>query len=102
MSLDYIRRTYKVPAKRGMRVRVNGKSGVIIGGTANLKVRFDEPMKGATGRKFRIAACHPLWMIEYESTSVCSFCGGTFDRIRITDNGDKACEACWGNLERLV
>jgi len=65
MSLDYIRRTYKVPAKRGMRVKIDGKSGVIVGGSANLKVRFDEPMKSANGRKFRIGYCHPLWKVEY-------------------------------------
>ena len=42
MSMKYIRDTYKVPAKRGGRVRWNNSEGTIYGtDMARLKVRFD-------------------------------------------------------------
>ncbi len=42
MSMEYIRNYYKVPAKRGGRVLVNGWAGTIIGADgAYLKVRLD-------------------------------------------------------------
>lgn len=49
MSMDYIRQTYGVPAKRGGRVRVrfdspdelNGREGTITSATSYVKVRLD-------------------------------------------------------------
>lgn len=62
MSLKYIRDYYKVPAKRGMRVTVDGKPGVITASARGpyIMVRFD-------GDKFSRAA-HPTWRVEYIPT----------------------------------
>ena len=64
MSLEYIRKTYGVPAKRGVRVkftpdtRDNPVFGKIVGHhAALLRVRVE-------GAK-RVWLCHPLWQIEY-------------------------------------
>lgn len=41
-SFDYVRRTYGVPAKRGMRVIANGKPGRITSGNGQyIMVRID-------------------------------------------------------------
>lgn len=59
MSLDYIRRHYDVPAKRGQRVIVDGHPGRIVGARGpHLRVRFD----GQT----RTVPCHPTWRVEYQ------------------------------------
>mgnify|MGYP001214948660 FL=1 len=61
MSLEYIRNTYKVPAKKGQRVLYTG-GGAAIGGTivgsrdASLRVRTDD---GHTG------FYHPTWEMQY-------------------------------------
>lgn len=56
-QFDYIRAYYGVPAKRGMRVRVNGQTGKILSARyGQLKVRFDIG---------NVAYCHPTWRIEY-------------------------------------
>lgn len=68
MSLDYIRRAYKVPAKRGGRVRIDGHLGTIIGSSGpHLMVRFDEAWikPAVSARRVRVSACHPTWMVEY-------------------------------------
>jgi hypothetical protein len=59
MAFDYIRRQYKVPAKRGARVRFCGNMlGTVTSSYGPyIKVRFD-------GEK-RIAVCHPTWEMEY-------------------------------------
>lgn len=58
MSADYVRRYYKVPAKRGMRVEIDGKGGVITGfDGAHLRVRLD-------GEKHSVNA-HPTWRVTY-------------------------------------
>lgn len=64
MSMQYIRDTYKVPAKRGGKVRyLNGlspfgKKGTIIGSKgAYIKIRFDNDD--------RTHIFHPTWKIEY-------------------------------------
>ena len=57
-SLDYVRRKYRVPARRGMRVTVDGKSGVITCGDGQyLRVRLD-------GEK-RSGRWHPTWRVVY-------------------------------------
>ncbi|MBB3665963.1 hypothetical protein FB384_004922 [Prauserella sediminis] len=60
MSLDYIRRHYGVPAKRGGRIRdYQGRSGVITGAAdASLTVRLD-------GER-RSVRYHPTWQITYD------------------------------------
>lgn len=57
-SAEYVRRWYKVPAKRGVRVVVDGKPGVITGfHNQYLRVRFD-------GNKYA-DPCHPTWRVTY-------------------------------------
>lgn len=67
-----IRRRYGVPAKRGLRVVVNGKPGVITA-THNqyLRVRFD-------GQRHSVN-CHPTWRFDYAPLpppppKVCPWC----------------------------
>lgn len=58
MSMEYIRRAYNVPAKRGALVTFQGKPGVITGSRgAYLRIRLD-------GEK-RAGIYHPTWEIEY-------------------------------------
>lgn len=60
MSLDYIRRTYNVPAKRGGRVIYHGDGrdlgATILSGTHLIKVRFDSG---------QVANLHPTWKVTY-------------------------------------
>lgn len=57
-SFDYVRRAYGVPAKRGLRVTVDGRGGVITRGNGGyIMVRFD----GDTHSR----ACHPTWRVDY-------------------------------------
>jgi hypothetical protein len=65
MSMAYIRRTYKVPAKRGGRVRYTWPSppqtGTIVGARGpHLRIRLD-------GEKHS-ELYHPTWEIEYLET----------------------------------
>jgi len=60
--MDYIRRTYRVPAKRGGRVKYTGKGrdelGTIAGAAgAHLSIRLD-------GVKHTLPF-HPTWKLEY-------------------------------------
>jgi hypothetical protein len=57
MSMDYVRRTYGVPAKRGLRVTVDGRPGVITRATHYVYVRFDDVGFSRP--------CHPTWRIDY-------------------------------------
>lgn len=63
MSMDYIRKTYGVPAKRGGTVRYtpplhDPRKGTIVGSRdAYLRVRLD-------GEK-RTVFLHPTWCVEY-------------------------------------
>lgn len=58
MSMDYIRRHYKVPARRGLRVKFQGKPGVITGSSgAYLRIRLN-------GER-RVGRYHPTWEIDY-------------------------------------
>lgn len=58
MSAAYVRSYYGVPAKRGMRVDIQGKPATIVGFSgASLRVRLD-------GEK-HIVNAHPTWEITY-------------------------------------
>lgn len=58
MSLDYIRRQYGVPAKKGQRVIALGHPGVITGSLdAYIRVRLDGQSKSRV--------YHPTWRVEY-------------------------------------
>ena len=63
MSMDYIRRTYGVQAKRGARVEFSGRHDGPVRGTivaakhGHLVVRFDG--KSYTSR------LHPTWLVRY-------------------------------------
>ena len=62
MSMDYIRRAYGVPAKRGGRVSYTAAAkavqGTIVGARGHyLRVRWDE--SGLTH------SMHPTWMLVY-------------------------------------
>jgi hypothetical protein len=58
-SFDYVRRAYGVPAKRGLRVTVDGRPGVITRGYGGrIRVRFD-------GER-RSVKCHPTWRVDYD------------------------------------
>ena len=50
MGMKWVREYYGVPAKRGMRVRVDGRPGVITSATHHIFVRL---------------YCHPTWRVEY-------------------------------------
>lgn len=59
-AFDAVRRRYAVPAKRGMRVTVDGRSGRIASCDGEyIRVRFD----GAR----RSLRCHPTWRVEYHT-----------------------------------
>ena len=61
MSMDYIRKAYGVPAKRGGRIRYTGKDnpelGTIVWASTHLHVRMDSTKM--------ILIFHPTWQIEY-------------------------------------
>jgi hypothetical protein len=59
MSMKHIRDTYGVPAKRGGRIRFEGRDiGTIVAARhGRLRIRFE-------GQK-RIAFLHPTWEVEY-------------------------------------
>lgn len=71
MSLRYIRKTYQVPAKRGMRVRYTDEGGVIWNGTitsargSHLRVLVDDRVPGYRGRLI----LHPTHRVEYLAAS---------------------------------
>ena len=58
-AMEWIRKSYSVPAKRGMKVTVDGEAGVIASAKHGyIMVRFD-------GKK-HAEPCHPTWRVEYE------------------------------------
>jgi hypothetical protein len=59
-ALAYIRTHYGVPARRGGRIRYEGKLGTITGADTDLIVKPDERYYDST-RWY----CHPTWHIEY-------------------------------------
>lgn len=69
MSLEYIRKTYRVPAKRGQKIVYSGTRdreripAVIVGSAgSHLRVKF-ERIDGAYNT--RTSILHPTWMVEY-------------------------------------
>lgn len=57
-NLEYIRKTYGVPAKRGMKVIADGKEGIITGVSgAYLLIKVD-------GARFS-RPYHPTWHMKY-------------------------------------
>jgi hypothetical protein len=61
MSAEYVRGYYGVPAKRGMRITIDGRPATIVGfAGARLRIRRD-------GEK-RTAIAHPTWRVEYPKT----------------------------------
>ena len=73
MSMDYIRRTYGVPAKRGGRIQYDGwhpddgpKCGTITSATrsGHIRVRFD-----GERRTYKL---HPTWAVAYMKTPTTS------------------------------
>jgi hypothetical protein len=67
VSLDYIRRAYGVPAKRGGRIRFTDARGDVFNCTIKsarghyLRVLVDDRVPGYRGR----LTLHPTWQIEY-------------------------------------
>lgn len=60
MSFEYIRETYNVPAKRGMKVIAQGRRGTIVGVKGPyLRIRIE----GETN----ILSFHPTWEMVYLS-----------------------------------
>lgn len=59
MSAEYVRRYYGVDYKRGDRLTVDGRPGVLVSFPGQyLGVRFD-------GEK-RTSICHPTWQVKRE------------------------------------
>lgn len=71
-DLSYVREMYRVPARVGGRIVLNGMTGVIEKGAgAHLRVRIDShPEWGAIW-------AHPTWRMEYlNAVPVCEVLGG--------------------------
>jgi len=63
MSAEYVRRYYGVNVKRGQRVTVEGRPGVVVSFPGQyLGVRFD-------GER-HTSRCHPTWEVDYTPTEV--------------------------------
>ena len=59
-DMEYIREYYKVPAKKGARIKFHARPGTIVGAQGpHLRIRLD----GDTG----IKSYHPTWEMEYLS-----------------------------------
>lgn len=62
MSMAWVRVNYKVPAKRGMKVKVDGEEGIITSAKRGyIMVRF-------AGRRCPMP-CHPTWRVRYVKLS---------------------------------
>ena len=62
MTAEYVRRTYGVNYKRGDRLVMDGRPGVLVSFPGQyLGIRFD----GDT----HVSRCHPTWRISREVTS---------------------------------
>lgn len=78
MNMEYIRKTYNVPAKRGGRLMYTDSDGVkfyctIKSATSSghLKVLVDDRIPGYRGRM----KLHPTWNVEYMCTHSGRGCG---------------------------
>lgn len=59
MSLKYIRNYYQVPAKRGQRIKFQGREGMIATSRGpHLRVRFNDDLG-------HLHTIHPTWEVEY-------------------------------------
>lgn len=57
-DMEYIRKKYKIPVKRGMKVIAQGRNGIIVGAkNGYLRIRIES--------KKNISSFHPTWEIEY-------------------------------------
>jgi hypothetical protein len=56
MSMEYVRRYYGVPAKRGGRIRFRGMGGTITSADHHLRARMDDGSR---------VILHPTWQVEY-------------------------------------
>lgn len=55
---EYVRSYYNVPAKRGMRITIEGKPATIVGfRNAHLRIRIDGEQ--------HVVNAHPTWEIDY-------------------------------------
>jgi hypothetical protein len=61
MTFDYVRRTYGVPARRGMQIQVDGRPARILSATHTLHVLFLD--SGHTGW------AHPTWRVLYPESN---------------------------------
>lgn len=62
MTMEYIRRYYGVPAKRGGRVRFKGRPGRIVSADEQyLNIQFDD-------RDDVLGPYHPTWEMVYEDS----------------------------------
>lgn len=67
MSLEYIRKTYGVPAYKGAKIRYTGVGNVCVGtitssNCAHLLITFESGGELADGKEHIL---HPTWNIEY-------------------------------------
>jgi hypothetical protein len=60
-AMAYIRRRYKVPAKRGVTIFFQGRPGVILSAdNGHLWVRLDHAVHGPRVK------LHPTWEVDYD------------------------------------
>lgn len=65
MTMQYIRNYYKVPAKRGAKIKYHGQPYVIVGSLGHyLRVTAS----GRSGRSLlgSVITIHPTWEVEYD------------------------------------
>lgn len=58
-NMEYIRKTYGVPARRGMRVIADGKEGIITGAKCDCRIRIR--LDGYSSSR----PWHPTWHMKY-------------------------------------
>lgn len=65
MSMEYIRKTYKVPAKRGGRVRYTGDHNGKVARCGTIKSAIGGYLKILIDGEKTARTFHPTWEIEY-------------------------------------
>lgn len=63
MSMDYIRRTYKVPAKRGAKVKYLASDGELI--EATIVGSSGQYLLARLGHNKHTSRLHPTWALKY-------------------------------------